>query len=187
MIDQILDGGRGVLSEQYEMTWFPGDDLFAVNRPRGLPIGNLTSQFWANCYLNGFDHFIKRDLKCKVYVRYVDDFLLFADDKQTLHAWHVALRERLAALRLTIHAHAQPRPVSEGIPFLGFIVYPTHRRVKPRKVVHYRRKLRSQLAKYRDGELDQQAVLASVQGWLNHVQYGDTWGLREAVLREVVL
>ena len=186
LIDQILDGGRGVLSEQYEMTWFPGDDLFAVNRPRGLPIGNLTSQFWANCYLNGFDHFIKRDLKCKGYVRYVDDFLLFADDKQALHAWHAALRERLAALRLTIHAHAQPRPVSEGIPFLGFIVYPTHRRVKPRKVVHYRRNLRSQLAKYRDGELDQQAVQASVQGWLNHVQYGDTWGLRVAVLREVV-
>ena len=50
LIDQILAGGREVLSEEYEMVYFPGDDLFAVNRPRGLPIGNLTSQFWANVY-----------------------------------------------------------------------------------------------------------------------------------------
>jgi RNA-directed DNA polymerase len=187
LVDQILAGGRGVLSEQYEMVWFAGDDLLAAVRPRGLPIGNLTSQFWANCYLNGFDHFVKRDLKCKGYVRYVDDFLLFADDKQTLHEWHGAVRERLSGLRLTIHPYAQPRPVSEGIPFLGFVVYPTHRRVKRRKVVHYRRKLHGLLANYRAGEMDQHTIQASIHGWLNHVQYGDTWGLRSAVLREVVL
>ncbi len=43
------------------MVYFSGDDLFAANRPRGLPIGNLTSQFWANCYMNEFDHFVTRD------------------------------------------------------------------------------------------------------------------------------
>jgi retron-type reverse transcriptase len=187
LIDQILAGGRGVLSEQYEMAWFPGDDLLAATRPRGLPIGNLTSQFWANCYMNVFDHFVKRELKCEGYLRYVDDFLLFADDKQTLHAWHTALQERLTALRLTIHPHAQPRPVCEGIPFLGFTIYPTHRRIKRRKVIHYRRKLHDQLAKYRSGEIDQQTLQASIQGWINHVRYGDTWGLREALLQEVIL
>ena len=82
LIDQILASGQGVLSEQYEMLWFAGDDLLAVHRPRGLPIGNLTSQFWANCYLNPFDHFVKRELNCQGLVRYVDDFLLFADDKR---------------------------------------------------------------------------------------------------------
>jgi RNA-directed DNA polymerase len=188
LIDQILAGGRGVLSEQYEMAWFPGDDLFAVNRSRGLPIGNLTSQFWANCYLNPSDHFVKRELKCSALVRYVDDMLLFADSKETLHQWRAALVTYLASLRLTIHsASAQPRPVTEGIPFLGFVVYPTYRRVKRRKVVHYRRRLRDLLAQYRSGDTDQQAVQASVRGWLNHVQSGDTWGLRSAVLQEVVL
>ena len=187
LVDQILASGSGVLSEQSGMVWFPGDDLFAVNRPRGLPIGNLTSQFWANCYLNGFDHFIKRDIRCRGYVRYVDDFLLFADDKQTLHAWHTALRDRLSELRLTIHPRAHPRPVTEGIPFLGFVVYPTHRRVKRRKVVHYRRHLREQLRQYAAGERDQQSLHASLQGWINHVRYGDSWGLRAAILREVVL
>ena len=187
LIDGILASGIGVLSEEYEMAWFPGDDLLAATRPRGLPIGNLTSQFWANCYLNPFDHFVKRDLRCGGYVRYVDDFLLFADDKPMLWAWRQAIVDRLAGLRLTIHPGAQPRPVSEGIPFLGFVVYPTHRRLKRRKVVHFRRKLRAQMRSYRAGTLPSEKVSASVLGWINHARYGDTWRLRQAVLKEVTL
>ena len=188
LIDQILNSGRGVLSEQYEMAWFPGDDLLAINRPRGLPIGNLTSQFWANCYLNSLDHFIKRELRCPGYVRYVDDMLLFADDKKMLHYWRSAIIDYLASLRLTIHeSRAQPRPVSEGIPFLGFVVYPTHRRLKRRKIVHYRRKLRGLLTRYRAGTAAQDTVQASIRGWLTHAQTGDTWGLRTAILQEVAL
>jgi RNA-directed DNA polymerase len=63
LIDRILASGQGVLSEVYDMVYFPGDDLFAALRPRGLPIGNLTSQFWANIYLNPFDHFVTRTLR----------------------------------------------------------------------------------------------------------------------------
>lgn len=120
LIDRILESGMGVLSEAYDMVYFPGDDLFAAGRPRGLPIGNLTSQFWANVYLNPFDHFVKRELRCGGYVRYVDDFVLFAGQKSTLWEWKSAILERLAHLRLTIHPSAHPRPVGEGIPFLGF-------------------------------------------------------------------
>lgn len=93
LIDRILESGRGVLSEEYTMVYFSGDDLCAVNRPRGLPIGNLTSQFWANVYLNPFDHFVKRTLRCQGYVRYGDDFLLFAADKATLWRWKQAVQE----------------------------------------------------------------------------------------------
>ncbi len=187
LIDQILSSGVGVLSEQYTMRWFDGDNLLAALRPRGLPIGNLTSQFWANCFLNDFDHFVKRELKCRGYVRYVDDALLFADDKATLHDWRDACVQKLAALRLTLHPGAHPRPVTEGIPFLGFVVYPTHRLVKRRKVVHYKRRLKALVAAYHNGEADQQQVQASVRGWINHVRYGDTWGLRQAILQDVVL
>ncbi|NIA29056.1 MAG: hypothetical protein GWP06_03975 [Actinobacteria bacterium] len=82
LIKKILQSGVDVLSEEYEMSYFPGDDLFAPLRPRGLPIGNLTSQFWANCFLNPFDHFVKRELRCPAYLRYVDDFLLFSNSKK---------------------------------------------------------------------------------------------------------
>jgi hypothetical protein len=167
------------------MRYFPGDDLFAVNRPRGLPIGNLTSQFWANCYLNPFDHFVKRELRCPAYLRYVDDFLLFADDKATLWGWKIALQRRLADLRLTIHDGAQPQPATEGIPFLGFIVFPERRRLKPRKGLHFRRKLKTQAAAYHRGEISFAQMTASVQAWANHARYGNTVGLRKAVFRSV--
>jgi hypothetical protein len=68
LIDLILASGEGVLSEAYDMVYFLGDDLFAALRPRGLPIGNLTSQFWANVYLNSFDQFVKRELRCKAFI-----------------------------------------------------------------------------------------------------------------------
>ncbi|MBE7474123.1 MAG: RNA-dependent DNA polymerase [Anaerolineae bacterium] len=179
LIDGILASGIGVLAEEYEMVWFPDDDLLAATRPRGLPIGNLTSQFWANCYLNDFDHFVKRILRCRGYVRFVDDFLLFAADKATLRQWRESVTGYLAQLRLTLHLNkAQIRPVSEGIPFLGFVVYPQRRRVKGRKVVHFRRRLRQRLADYRARRISLDQVDSSVQGWVNHVRYGNTVALR---------
>ena len=188
LVRLIMESGVGVLSEEYDMVYFAGDDLFAANRARGLPIGNLTSQFWANCYMNDFDHFVTRTLGCTAYERYVDDFLLFADDKATLWRWRQAIIERLAALRLTLHeSKAQVRPTTHGIPFLGFVVYPTHRLLKRRKGIDYRRRLRARMDGYRQGKVDRIEVGDSVLGWINHVRYGDTWGLRTELLKEVVL
>lgn len=186
LIALILASGVDVLVEEYAMAYFPGDDLLAVNRPRGLPIGNLTSQFWANCYLNAFDHFVNRELRCGAYLRYVDDFLLFADDKRKLWRWHGAIVERLASLRLTLHERkTQPRPCTEGIPFLGFTVYPGHRRLKRQKGITYQRKLQTMLESYRKCDLDLDTFEHSVQGWINHVRFGDTWGLRKSMLEPI--
>lgn len=186
LIDQILASGVGVLSESYDMIYFPGDDLFAAQRPRGLPIGNLTSQFWANCYLSPFDHFVKRELRCPAYVRYVDDLLLFGDDKGQLAEWRDASIARLARYRLTTHPGAHVRPASEGFPFLGFTLYPDRRRLKRRKGVYFQRRLRRMLAAYAAGELSLDQVRASVKGWTNHVRHGNTVGLRKAVLRRPI-
>ena len=163
------------------------DDLLAALRPRGLPIGNLTSQFWANVYLDRLDHFVKRELKCPAYLRYVDDFLLFADDKPTLWAWRRAIIDYLAGLRLTLHeARCHPQPVTEGIPFLGFVIYPDHRLLKRRKGIAYRRRLRVLVGDYRARRIPLARVTASVQGWVNHARYADTYGLRKALLRQAL-
>jgi RNA-directed DNA polymerase len=185
LCDVILASGVGVQADEYRMAYFPGDDLreAAIARPRGLPIGNLTSQFWANVYLNALDQFVKRDLKCRAYLRYVDDCILFAEDKQTLWAWRAEALKFLAELRLAIHVEsAQPHPVTEGLPFLGFTVFPTHRRLKARKAVAFRRKFKQQAADVAAGRIPLDALHASVRGWVNHTRYGDTWGLRRAVL-----
>ena len=183
LVETIVASGRGVLDDEYRFVRFPGDDLLAVCRPRGLPIGNLTSQFWSNCYLHPFDQFVTRELGCSAYLRYVDDFALFSDERRELWAWKAAIIERLAWLRLVIHeTRAQVLPVAAGIPWLGFVVHPTHRLVKARKVRSAHRRLRARLAAYHAGEIGYADLDASVRGWINHVRHADTWGLRRHVL-----
>ena len=110
-------------------------------------------------------------------LRYVDDFVLFADNKERLWAWKRAIDNRMARLRLNIHPEAHPAPVFEGIPFLGFVVYPEVRRLKRRKGIYYQRKLCALLRAYQRGEIPLEEVSASVQGWVEHARYGNTIGL----------
>ncbi|MES9902606.1 MAG: RNA-directed DNA polymerase [Sedimenticola sp.] len=186
LVATIIDGGAGVLDDEYEMAWFPGDDLLAACRPRGLPIGNLTSQFWSNCYLDPFDHFVRRELGCKAYLRYVDDLALFSNSKKELWTWKQAIIKRLQRFRLIIHESAtQVLPVECGIPWLGFVVYPTHRRIKARKARKATRHLGSQMQAWRQGRISFAELDASVQGWINHVRYADSWGLRRTVFNRI--
>ncbi len=187
LIHRILLSGAGVLDQEYEMVWFPGDDLLAPCRPRGLPIGNLTSQFWSNCYLHPLDLFVKRELGCSAYLRYVDDFALFSNSKRQLWNWKRAIIGRLASLRLTVHERAaQVIPVGHGIPWLGFVIYPERRRVKARKVRHATRRLSGCFDAWKKGEISFAEFDAGVQGWINHVRYADSWRLREHVLSKFV-
>jgi hypothetical protein len=182
LADQILASGDGVGADAHAPVYYPGDDLLAACRPRGLPIGNLTSQFWSNVYLNDFDWFVQRGRGCGAYLRYVDDFVLFGDDKQELWAHKQAIIARLAQERLTVHgAQMQVLPTTCGIPWLGFVVFPTHRLLKRRNAVNFTRRLQRNVDAYQAGQITFAELDASVQGWINHVRYGDTWGLREQV------
>jgi RNA-directed DNA polymerase len=185
LIRRILHSGKEVLTDIYSPHSFPGDGPGDALRPKGLPIGNLTSQFWANCYLNPLDHFIQRELRCKGYVRYVDDGLVFAEDKEKLRRWRKAIVDRLNKLRMAIHPGAHPRPVSEGFPYLGFVLFPTHRRLKRRNVVAYRRRINALFATGLSTSEDRKKILVSFRGWINHARYGDSWALRKGVANSV--
>ncbi len=183
LIDRIIEGGRGVLDEVYQPVMFPGDNLFALSRPRGLPIGNLTSQFWANVYLNELDQFVKRRLHCPAYLRYVDDFLLFAASKAQLWTWKAAIQTCLAELRLTLHERESTvYPVATGIPFLGFRIYPDHRRLKRRNGVAFARRLRIAYRFVASGVLSYEDLRALIKGWIAHARHGNTWRLRRSLL-----
>jgi RNA-directed DNA polymerase len=179
LIDVILNSGAGVLADEYTPAYFDGDTLLDVLRPRGLPIGNLTSQFWSNVYMNPFDHFVSRELGCRAYLRYVDDFALFSNSKTELVAWRERIIARLARLRLTCHEpEAQALQTRAGIPWLGFVVYPDHRLLKRRNVVKFSRRLRQNVGLYAKGQISRTVLDASVRGWIAHVDTADTWGLR---------
>ena len=131
---------------------------------------------------------IKRELSCKGYLRYVDDFALFSNSKAQLWEWKVAIKKKLASLRLIFHqGSAQVTPVTQGIPWLGFIIHPTHKRIKKRKVIYAKRHLRHQYAAYKKDEISLTEFDAMIQGWINHVRYADSWGLRKHVLKDFLL
>lgn len=185
LIASILDSGSGIHEQHDQFGYFPGDDLFAILRPRGLPIGNLTSQFWSNCYMHPLDLHIKRELSCKGYLRYVDDFAVFSDSKQELWDWKARIVGKLGQLRLRIHPEsAQVMPCAAGIPWLGFVIYPEYKRLKSRKVVEASRRLKGRFADWQQGKISFAEFDASVQGWVNHVCYADSWGLRKKMLRQ---
>lgn len=188
LIDGILDSGAGVLSPMYQMEWFPGDDLLAVQRPRGLPVGNLTSQTWANIYLDSLDQFVKRELNCPAYVRYCDDFLLFGDDKQHLHALKERVQDHLTGLRLALNWHRSTvYPTRTGIPFLGFRVFLTHRRLRADNVRLARRRLRQHRDAYHAGKMTVEQFRQSLVAWITHASHADTYWLRRALLKDIVL
>lgn len=183
LIASILRSGETGSGQADDVGPISQDSRQTGLRSTGLPIGNLTSQFWSNCYLNPLDWFVTRQLGCRAYLRYVDDFALFSDSKQQLKCWRKEIIAFLAGLRLRIHHKtAEAVLVINGIPWLGFVVYPTHRRLKRRNVVQFRQRLVANISRYQQGQIPFAELDASVQGWINHVRYGDTWRLRQKLL-----
>ena len=156
----------------------PGDDwVECVQRPRGVPIGNLTSQLWGNFFLDSLDHLITEGLAHGAYLRYTDDFLLFGDDKERLWSLRGTIVEHLACLRLKL---SEPKSrlltTSEGVPFCGFCFYPDRR---PRVLGATKRRFeqrRDRWIRLRQVRRLSQTVFA----WYQFSREGNTHGLRKA-------
>lgn len=110
---------------------------------KGLPIGNLTSQHFANLYLGELDHFVKEHLRVKGYIRYMDDFICFADDKRVLSRLLVDIRQFLCVeLKLDLKDKMTLiAPVMEGVPFLGFRIFKSLMRLQRPNIVRFRKRL----------------------------------------------
>jgi RNA-directed DNA polymerase len=118
--------------------------LFGRGGATGLPIGNLTSQFWANCYLNELDQFAKRTLGCRWYLRYVDDVVMLAPDAATLEGWRERFRTCAAEkLGLALRRDGdEPFPVARGIDFAGWKTWASHRVPRRRTLANLDGRLR---------------------------------------------
>lgn len=168
--------------------WYPGDDLFTPSeRRRGLPLGNQTSQFFANVYLNPFDHWAKRTLKARSYIRYVDDFVILGSDTGWLSEARHRCREELARWRLTMHpSKAVISRTEDGTRFLGYRVFPTHRLLPRSNVVRMQRRWRAMLAARRVGRITLIDLRCRLAAWLGHARQANSFRLLTWLFRDRV-
>jgi RNA-directed DNA polymerase len=140
-----------------------------VFRSRGLPIGNLTSQLFANYFLAPVDRFIKEELKVRRYLRYMDDLVLVAPDRATAREWLRAVRARLLEARLVPHPKkTQLLPVRNGVRFLGFRVWPHHRRIQRQNLKRFCRRMRRYSAAVGQGRMTEESLRQSLAAWLGY-------------------
>lgn len=172
LIDGIIDSGAN-----------PED----IN-PKNLPIGNRGSQLGANIYMDQLDHYVKEVLQVKYYVRYMDDFIILGPSTEYL--WKMRkqielfLREELI---LKLNAKTDIFPISRGIDFVGYRIWPTHRLLRKRSIKKFKRKLKVFGKKYGTGDIGYEAVDRSVQSWLGHAKHADTFRLRRKIFQEFKL
>jgi len=164
--------------------WFSSDDLFStLNRPRGIPIGNLTSQFFANIYLHELDAFVKYELHEKYYIRYVDDLVILGNDKKHLHKVKEQIRDFLQGLRLRLHPKkSNVFPVRVGTDFLGYRIYPDHSRIRKENVKRFITRTKRLQLDYSCGKITLDKVRSSIHSWLGHAKHADSYKLRRKLL-----
>jgi len=172
----------------------PHKTLFGVGPDKGLAIGNLNSQFFANVYLNRLDTFVKHRLKCHHYLRYCDDFVLVSHERGQLLEWRARIEAHLHdELKLALNSRERLAPVSSGIDFLGYIVRRDYLLVRRRVVAHLDAKLQAfeaQLVRSAGGVrcyCVDEAVLdrlgATLSSYLGHFRLANTWKLWSSMWR----
>jgi RNA-directed DNA polymerase len=150
---------------------------------RGLPIGNLTSQWFANLALGELDRFVKAELAPRGYVRYMDDFVLFGADKQGLRSAHERIEACAQELGLELkHRATMLAPTSNGLPFLGWRLYPGIRRLRPENRRRALRRLKQRRWELRTGKLSRATYEQSVRSTLAHVGHPDALSTRHMLL-----
>lgn len=137
-------------------------------------------------YLHELDRFVVREMGGAAYVRYVDDFLLFGDDKRALHEARRRIAVFLASLRLTLHPKkTRVFPVAAGVSFLGFVHRPGQTRLKRDAVRRFQRRMRRYRRAFANDGLSAARLSASVGSWVAHAAYGQTYRLRCALFDDL--
>ncbi|MBM4437801.1 MAG: group II intron reverse transcriptase domain-containing protein [Actinobacteria bacterium] len=167
--------------------WFPGDVPADEFRRRGLPIGNQTSQFFANVYMDPLDQFLKRRLGVGRYLRYVDDLALLGDSRAELRDLRREVERFAEGLRLRFNPNkCFIGPVGGGLTLLGYRVWPDRIRLPRKNVVRARRRLNRLARDVQRRRLPLDRASAALNAWIGHASHADSWRLREQMLAQVV-
>ncbi|MEM4259433.1 MAG: RNA-directed DNA polymerase [Candidatus Pacearchaeota archaeon] len=148
-----------------------------------MPLGNLTSQFFANVYLNELDYFVKHELKAKYYIRYVDDFAILHNSREPLERWktqiNAFLREKL---KIELHPDkSRVIPLSKGIDFVGFRNFYYYKLLRKRNIRNIIYKIRQ----FKEGLIPKEKILESFQGWNAYARWANSYKIRKLVVRKI--
>lgn len=157
----------------------------ANQQGKSLPIGNLTSQFFANVYLNELDFFIKNELKCQPYLRYMDDFVLFSNDKAILKIWKKSI-EKWLELKLELKLKAAATIINQqlnGLSFLGRRIFPRVIRIKRDCLKRSLKKLKQREFEYAYGLIDEEKLTQSALSIIGNWTKSDTLQLRQKIFK----
>ncbi len=153
------------------------------NKEEGMPLGNLTSQFFANVYLNDLDYFVKYKLKTKYYIRYVDDFIILYSSKEKLEIWKkeidLFLKENL---KLKLHAEkSKIIPLHKGVHFLGFRISYYYKLLNKTNIYQINKNLDIWFRSYNQNKIDYKKIINKLEGWFAHAIHGNTYNLRKQI------
>lgn len=146
-----------------------------------MPLGNLTSQFFANVYLNELDYFVKHTLKSKYYIRYVDDFVILHNNKEQLEIWKKEIENFLKEkLKLELHKDkSKIISLSKGVDFVGFRNFYYYKLLRKRNV----RNILFKIKTYKEGEISKEKILETFQGWNAYAKWADSYGVRRNIVK----
>lgn len=149
---------------------------------KGIPVGNLLSQLFANLVLNELDTFVKNELKVKDYLRYMDDFVVIHNDreylKEVLQKIDAFMRERK---KLSLNPKTTIINTKNGLDFCGYRIYKDHRKIRKRSHKH----MKAAIKAYRHGKITKDKLLLSYKSWEGHAEHADTFRLRQKMKGQI--
>lgn len=160
---------------------FYSDRTIHLNNKKGIPIGNLTSQFFSNIYMNELDQHIKHKLKVKYYLRYADDFIILSEDRKYLENL-IPRIEKFLNKQLDLQLHPKKiifRKLRSGIDFLGYIVFPYY--ILPRTKTKRRmlRKIKSRVQEFRTGKISYEKLNQTIQSYLGYLGHARSFKFKK--------
>ncbi len=169
-----------------KVIWLIEKILSVNNNNKGMPLGNLTSQFFANLYLNDLDQYIKHGLKAKYYIRYVDDFVILHESKEQLEKWkdeiNLFLKEKL---KIELHpSKSNVLRLSSGINFLGFRIFYHYKLIRKSNLKNSERKFNNLRILFDEEVIGREKALESLEGWLAYCSHANTYKYRKHLIRD---
>ena len=152
-----------------------------------MPLGNLTSQFFANVYLNELDKFVKHKLKAKCYIRYVDDFVILYHNKRILEDYQNEINEFLKKeLKLELHpSKSRVIKLSKGVTFLGFRIFYHYKLINKSNLNFTKRRFNNYVNLFDKKEINYDEIYESIQGTFSYMRNANTYKLRKKLIEKI--